>query len=472
MSQTRVEKDLLGEKQVPADAYYGIQTVRAMENFRITGQRLHPELVTSLAQIKKAAALANYQLGYLKEDVAKAIVAAAEEIIAGGLRDQFVVDPIQGGAGTSANMNMNEVIANRANELLGGRKGTYEFVSPNDHVNFAQSTNDVFPTAIKLAVLSRTDALLEALRSLEEAFAAKSAEFDDVIKVGRTHLQDAVPIRLGQEFGAYASAVRRNRLRLAEAVKALEVVNMGATAVGTGLNADPAYPPLVVSLLSEITGRNLRLAENLVDATQSCDPFVAVSGAVKALAVALSKIANDLRLMASGPRAGLKEINLPERQPGSSIMPGKVNPVMAEVLNQSCFYAIGMDLTVTLAAEAGQLELNVMEPVLAHALLSAVDVMANAVTLFTEFLVKGITANRERCESMVNNSVGLVTALNPVLGYRRCSEVAREATLTGRPVREIILEKGYLTAEQLDELLSPRRLTEPGIARAKISTTN
>jgi aspartate ammonia-lyase len=460
----RTERDLLGEKQVPADAYYGIQTARALENFRITGQRIHPGIVKGLAQVKKAAALANQQLGYLSDEVAGAIVAAADEIIAGKLRDQFVVDPIQGGAGTSANMNANEVIANRAIELLGGQKGDYNLVSPNDHVNFAQSTNDAFPTAIRLAVLTSVSNLLEAAFRLEDALQAKAVEFDPIVKMGRTHLQDAVPIRLGQEFKAYASAVHRGRVRLEEAAKALEEINMGATAVGTGLNADPRYKDLVVRLLSEITGRPLRSAADMIDATQSCDPFVAVSGQVKALAVALCKIANDLRLMASGPRTGLKEINLPEMQPGSSIMPGKVNPVMAEVLNQACFYVMGADLTVTLAAEAGQLELNVMEPVLAHSLLSAIDVLTNAVGLFTERLVRGITANAERCEELVNASVGLVTALNPVIGYKNASAVAREAYLTGRPVKEIVLEKGLLTAAELDALLSPRALTEPGIA--------
>ncbi|MFZ5815864.1 MAG: aspartate ammonia-lyase [Bacillota bacterium] len=465
MQSTRTERDLLGEKPVPADAYYGIQTARALENFRITGQRIHPALVTALAQVKKASALANHQLGYLPAHLTNAIVRAADEVIEGRLRDQFLVDPIQGGAGTSANMNANEVIANRAIELLGGQKGDYALVSPNDHVNFAQSTNDVFPTAIRLAVLDRSGELLESLVQLEDAFRFKALQFDDVVKMGRTHLQDAVPIRLGQEFRAWATAVHRGRCRLQQALEAMEEVNMGATAVGTGLNADPAYPPLVVRLLGQISGRRLRQPVDLVDATQSCDGFAAVSGALKALAVTLGKIANDIRLMASGPRAGLKEINLPEMQPGSSIMPGKVNPVMAEVLNQTCFFVMGNDLTVTLAAEAGQLELNVMEPVMAHALLSSIDALANAVGLFTERLVRGITVNQERCEQMVAQSVGLVTALNPVIGYKNASAVAREATLTGRPVREIVLEMGLLTAEELDRLLSPRALTQMGIAR-------
>lgn len=461
----RIERDLLGEKAVPADAYYGIQTARALENFRITGQMIHPALVKGLAQVKRAAALANCQLGYLPLELTDGIVRASDEVIAGKLRDHFRVDPIQGGAGTSANMNANEVIANRAIELLGGQKGDYTLVSPNDHVNYAQSTNDVFPTAIRLAILSRTSDLSEALHRLEDAFLAKSEEFDDVVKMGRTHLQDAVPIRLGQTFHAWATAVKRGRSRIEDATHGLEEINMGATAVGTGLNADPAYPQIVVDILAGMTGRKLRRPEDLVDATQSCDGFVAVSGQVKALAVALSKIANDIRLMASGPRTGLKEINLPEMQPGSSIMPGKVNPVMAEVLNQTCFYVIGLDQTVTLAAEGGQLELNVMEPVLAHSLLSAIDSLTNAVGLFTERLVRGITANRERCEAMVASSVGIITALNPVIGYKAASAVAREATQTGRPVREIVLEKGLLTAEVLDRLLSPHALTEMGIAK-------
>ncbi len=467
MQQTRIERDLLGEKQVPADAYYGIQTTRALENFRITGLKLHPALVTGLAQVKKAAAQANHQLGYLPANVTDAIVQACDEIIAGQLADQFPVDPVQGGAGTSANMNANEVIANRAIELMGGQKGDYSLVSPNDHVNFAQSTNDAFPTALRLAIMERVDVLLESLRGLEEALHAKAVEFDDVVKMGRTHLQDAVPIRLGQEFEAWHTAVRRGRRRIEQAMEGLYEINMGATAVGTGLNADPAYPPLVIKLLSESTGRDLRAPENLVDATHSLDPFVSLSGSLKALAVTLSKIANDLRLMASGPRCGLYEIQLPEMQPGSSIMPGKVNPVMAEVLNQTCFLVMGLDLTVTLAAEAGQLELNVMEPVMGHALFTSIDSLANVIRLFTERCITGIKANRERCEEMVSNSVGLVTAINPIVGYKNASAVAREAILTGRPVREIVLEKGLLTEEEIDEILSPKALTSMGIAKRK-----
>lgn len=463
MTATRLEHDLLGHKEVPAEAYYGVQTTRALENFRITGQRLHPALVKALAQIKKAAAMANHDVGDLPEAICNAICRAADEIIDGQLADQFVVDPIQGGAGTSANMNANEVIANRAVELLGGHKGDYTLVSPNTHVNMAQSTNDVFPTAIKLAAMSRLDDLTEALERLEDALTQKAVEFDDVLKVGRTHLQDAVPIRLGQEFSAYASAVRRCRFRIQQTARELEEVNMGATAVGTGLNADPSYAKSVLRWLRQETGRNLRQAANLVDATQNCDSFVAVSGAVRALVVVLAKMANDLRLMASGPRAGLKEINLPERQPGSSIMPGKVNPVMAEVLNQACFQALGCDLSVTLAAKAGQLELNVMEPVLAHNLLFAIDTLTNTITLFTERCVRGITANRERCQAMVEGFVGTVTALNPLLGYEAASAVAREAYTTGKSVREIVLARGLLDPDTLDRVLSPWALTEPGI---------
>jgi aspartate ammonia-lyase len=461
----RTEHDLLGDKQVPAGAYYGIQTARALDNFRITGQRIHPALVKALGQIKKAAAQANCDLGDLAPALCEAICRASDDVISGQLLDQFLVDPIQGGAGTSANMNANEVIANRAIALLGGVLGDYKVVSPNDHVNMAQSTNDVFPTAMRLAALSRLDDLMEALARLESMLQAKAAEFDDVIKVGRTHLQDAVPIRLGQEFGAYASAVARCRRRLQDAAHGLEEINMGATAVGTGLNADPRYPDTVVQHLRTLTGRNLRLVENMVDGTQNTDVFVAVSGAMKALAVVLSKMANDLRLMASGPRAGWKELNLPEMQPGSSIMPGKVNPVMAEVLNQVCFQVMGCDTTITYAAEAGQLELNVMEPVLAHNLFMAIDCLSNGINLFAERCVKGITANRERCERMVDDCAGLVTALNPLIGYKNASAVAREAVRSGRTVREVVLEQRLLDADTLDRVLAPRALTEPGVAR-------
>ena len=465
MHQNRIERDFLGEKEIPADVYYGVQTARALENFRITGQTLHPALVKALAQVKRAAAQANHQLGYLPSNVANAIVQACDEIIAGKFADQFPVDPVQGGAGTSANMNANEVIANRAIEILGGQKGDYKIVSPNDHVNFAQSTNDAFPTALRLAVLDRTDVLIERLVGLEEELRAKAVEFDDVVKMGRTHLQDAVPIRLGQEFKAWATTVERCRRRVASAAQGLYEVNMGATAVGTGLNADPKYPPLVISFLSQITGRQLREPVDLVDATHALDGFVALSGSLKALAVALSKIANDIRLMASGPRCGLKEINLPEMQPGSSIMPGKVNPVMAEVLNQTCFLVMGYDLTVMMAAEAGQLELNVMEPVLDHALFSSIDALSNCVGLFADRCVRGITANKERCRDMVENSVGIITAINPIVGYKNAAEIAREATKTGRPVREIVLEKGLLTEEEIDHILSPKQLTTMGIAK-------
>lgn len=465
MQEMRTERDLLGEKQVPANAYYGVQTARALENFRITGNRLHPAMVKGLAQVKKGAALANHQLGYLPSDIANAIVRAADEVIEGKLRDQFLVDPIQGGAGTSANMNANEVIANRGIELLGGKKGDYTIIAPNDHCNFAQSTNDAFPTALHFALLEEGNKMVEKLVRLEEAMRAKAEELDDVVKMGRTHLQDAVPIRMGQEFKAWATAVARGRARIQESLEGLYEINMGATAVGTGLNADVNYPPLVCKLLSEITGYPLKQPVDLVDATHALDHYVAISGNVKAAAVALSKIANDLRLLASGPRCGLKEINLPEMQPGSSIMPGKVNPVMAEQLNQTCFYVIGLDQTVMMAAEAGQLELNVMEPVLAYAMLQQFDCLGNSVELFTERCVRGITANKERCLEMVSNSVGLVTALNPVIGYKNCSAVAREATLSGRPVRDIVLEKGLLTAEDLDHILSPKQLTEMGIAK-------
>ncbi|MCL5046131.1 MAG: aspartate ammonia-lyase [Actinobacteria bacterium] len=465
---TRVEHDLLGDREVPGEAYYGVQTTRAVENFQITGQRLHPELIKALAIVKKAAAKANMAVGLLPREIGGAIVKAADEVAEGKFSDEFLVDPIQGGAGTSANMNANEVIANRAIEILGGRKGNYQRVSPNTHVNMSQSTNDVFPTAIRIAALYRGRALLEAMDELERALRAKELEFNSVLKMGRTHLQDAVPITLGQEFGAYAEVIGRSAARIRRSLDSLKEVNMGATAVGTGLNADPQYIKAAIENLRAVSGLDLRPVRNLVDGTQNTDALVEASGSLKALATSLSKVANDLRLMASGPRCGLKEINLPERQPGSSIMPGKVNPVIPEVVNQVAFQVIGNDLTITLAVEAGQLELNVMEPVAAFNLLQSFDVLEHAVRALAQYCVSGITANVDRCRTMVENSVGVITAVNPHLGYEKTSAVAREAVLSGRPVREIILEKGYLSPEELDLILSPEQMTRPGIAGAKL----
>jgi len=464
----RREKDLLGTMELPPDVYYGIQTQRAVENFPITGQTIPTVLIRSLAIVKQAAAEANEASEHLDSRRARAISRAAQEILEGKLHDQFVVDPIQGGAGTSANMNANEVIANRAIELMGGKKGDYSLLSPNTHVNMSQSTNDVFPTALRLAVLFESKDLMIRLRRLETALRDKATEFHDVVKMGRTHLQDAVPIRLGQEFSAYANVVDRCISRIDRAVQSMKEINMGATAVGTGLNADPAYIKEVTTRLSSITGFSLTSTRNFVDGTQNTDAFLEVSSSLKILATNLSKIANDLRLMTSGPRSGINEINLPEAQPGSSIMPGKVNPVMAEVVNQVCFQVIGNDHTITLAVEAGQLELNVMEPIISFNLLQSLDIMSNVVRVFTERCIRGITANAERSREMVERSIGLVTALGPYLTYEQASEVAREALKTGRTVRDIVLEHDLMPAEDLDHILAPENMTEPGIAASHI----
>lgn len=464
----RTERDLLGEKQVPSEAYYGIQTMRAVENFPITGYPPHRELIRSLAIVKKAAAKANATVGVLNGDIADAIIKAADEVRQGRFMDQFVVDAIQGGAGTSINMNVNEVIANRAIEYLEGKKGDYMRVSPNTHVNMAQSTNDAVPTAIHIAILGLADSLCQSLQTLFTALSEKEREMDDVVKMGRTHLQDAVPIRLGQEFGAYARVIKRDLDRVRESVNHLYEVNMGATAVGTGLNASPKYMKVVVQYLAEETGFPLKQAEHLVDATQNTDRYTQVSASLKILAINLSKMANDLRLLASGPLTGLNEINLPARQPGSSIMPGKVNPVIAEVVNQISFQVIGNDHTVSLASEAGQLELNVMGPVLVHNLLQSLTVLRNGIRVFTHYAVEGITANVERCRTMVEQSIGIITAINPHIGYETASQIAKQALATGQSVREICLERGFLTAEELDVILNTKEMTEPGISGEKL----
>ena len=464
MSEYRTERDLIGEKQVPKDAYYGIQTMRARENFPITGYPPHPELIRAFGYVKKAAAMANRDVGVLQINIADAIIEAAEEVIEGKLNQHFIVDAIQGGAGTSFNMNANEVIANRAIELLGGQKGEYMRVSPNTHVNMAQSTNDAFPTAIHISALRLADGLTIELEKLIDVLKLKSQEFDDVLKMGRTHLQDAVPIRLGQEFGAYQRVLSRDLGRIRRSVDHLYEVNMGATAVGTGLNAKPEYIKKVSKYLADITSYPFKTAEDLVDATQNTDAYTEVSSALKIAAINLSKIANDLRLMSSGPRTGLNEINLPSRQPGSSIMPGKVNPVMCEVINQISFQVIGNDHTISLASEAGQLELNVMEPVLVFNLLQSLSILQNGIRVFREYAVEGITANIDHCRELVERSVGIVTAINPHVGYEVASRVAKEAIQSDRPVREICLERGILTEEELNEILDPKEMTNPGIA--------
>lgn len=464
----RVESDFLGSKEVPKEAYYGIQTLRAVDNFPITGYRIHEELIKALATVKKAAALANMDVKRLYVGLGEPIVKAADEIIGGKWHEYVIVDPIQGGAGTSMNMNINEVIANRALEILGKEKGDYMQLSPNSHVNMSQSTNDVFPTAIHIATLKLLEKLLQTMQHMHDVFKKKAKQFDHVIKMGRTHLQDAVPIRLGQEFAAYSRVVERDIKRIKQSRQHLYEINMGATAVGTGLNADPRYIKQVTNHLADISGLPLIGAEHLVDATQNTDAYTEVSAALKVCMMNMSKIANDLRLMASGPRAGLGEIVLPARQPGSSIMPGKVNPVMPELINQVAFQVIGNDHTICLASEAGQLELNVMEPVLVFNLLQSISIMNNAFSVFTGHCLSGIEANEERLKRYVEKSVGVITAVNPHIGYEVAARIAREAIINGKSVRELCLLYDVLTEEELDLILNPYEMTEPGISGAAL----
>jgi aspartate ammonia-lyase len=459
----RTEHDLLGDRAVPADAYYGVHTLRALENFPITGTpiSIYPDLVNALACVKQAAAIANNELGLLDDQRSMAIRLACEEVREGKLHDQFVVDVIQGGAGTSTNMNANEVICNRALERLERRKGEYQYLHPLDHVNLSQSTNDVYPTALKLAAQFGIRRLIAEMIDLRKAFEAKAKEFDDVLKVGRTQLQDAVPMTLGQEFSTYAVMLGEDEQRLAEAATLVREINLGATAIGTGINAHPDYAKLVTLRLSEVSGMPLISSPNLVEATQDCGAFVQLSGVLKRIAVKLSKTCNDLRLLSSGPRAGIGEISLPAVQAGSSIMPGKVNPVIPEVVNQVAFEVIGNDMTVTMAAEAGQLQLNAFEPVIAHSLFKSVSHLATACRTLNERCVVGIRANRERARRFVDESTAIVTALTPVLGYAKSTEIAQEALRTGKLVRDLVIEKGYLTPGQLEEFLQPERLTKP-----------
>ena len=460
----RTEHDFLGNLEVPDDVYYGVQTMRAIENFHITGQKLDPDFIVALAQVKKAAALANMDTGRLPHDIGDLLVKAADEIIAGEHIDQFPVDPIQGGAGTSVNMNMNEVLCNRALELRGEAKGRYDIISPNNHANMAQSTNDSFPTGIKVCLAAKGLVFLAALEHLASELEKKSEEYRDILKMGRTHLQDAVPITLGQEMGAYASAVRRSMGRIQFVLDNLHTINMGGTAVGTGLNAEPAYIEAVAKRLSEITGESYTTAHNIIDATNNTDAFADFSSALKNAALVLIKLANDFRLMASGPRCGLNELRLPMRQPGSSIMPGKVNPVIAEVLDQACYQVIAGDLAVTFGVENGQFELNVMEPVMAFNMFNSLNYLTRAVDTFVDKLLVDLKPNVEQCQKWLDNSVGIVTALLPHIGYEKSAELAREAYTTGKPIREIILERGILSKEKLEHILSPRQMTHPGIA--------
>lgn len=457
---TRIEYDSIGSLKVPAEAYYGVQTLRARNNFHITAKTLHPQLIVSLAEIKKAAAMTNKQADKLDSSIADAIIKACDEIIEGKLHDQFIVDSIQGGAGTSANMNANEVIANRAIEFLGGSKGDYSIVHPNDHVNLAQSTNDVFPTAGKLTVLKLLSITIPELQRLYNVLLSKSREFDNVIKMGRTQLQDAVPMRLGQSFHAFAAVVNRDINRLMKVQREMLTLNMGATAIGTSINVSLIYLNNITENLKKVTGFNLLQAEDLIDATQNLDGFVSVSGTVKTCAVNLSKMANDLRLLSSGPRTGLGEINLPPMQNGSSIMPGKINPVIPEVVSQVAFNIIGNDLTITMAAEAGQLELNAFEPVLFYNLFESVETLGNAVRTFVENCIAGITANEKRCEELLNSSVGIATALCPYIGYKKSADIAKKALKTGKSVKEIVLAEGILTLEELNVILDPMKMTQ------------
>ncbi len=459
----RIEMDSLGEVHVPADALWGAQTQRAVENFPISGLRQSADYIAVSALVKRAAAEVNMALGQLDERRARAIIEAAQQIVDGRWHEHFVVDPFQAGAGTSHNMNTNEVIANLANEALGGARGRYTPVHPNDHVNMAQSTNDVIPTIIRVAAMRKIARLLPVLDALVAALADKAREFDAVLKPGRTHLQDAVPVRLGQEFGAYAQAVRLDRERIARAAENLKRLGIGGTASGTGLNSHPQYHMAMVAKLSELTGVTFVSSGNLFESMQSTADFLDVSAALRTLAVTLTRIANDLRLLSSGPTSGLGEIMLPSMQPGSSIMPGKVNPSIAEMLNMVCYHVMGNDQTIMLCSQAGQLELNVMMPILAYNLLQAIEILTNGVRVFVERCVRGITANVARCRELAERSMGLATALNPYIGYAAAAKVAQEALARGVSLRQVVLEKGLLTAEQLDKLLDPFAMTEPGI---------
>jgi len=456
----RVESDLLGELKIPAEAYYGVQTQRGINNYHISRKQIrdYPDYIIAIAYVKLAAVQTNHTLGVINDEIAGAIAQACKEIIDGKMHEDFPIDMMQGGAGTSVNMNANEVIANRALEIMGHKKGDYQYCYPNDHVNCGQSTNDVYPTTIRLALIRMNKNLIASLTGLISAFRYKGEEYKDTIKMGRTQLQDAVPMTSGQEFNAYANNLEEEILNLERNVKLMHEINMGGTAIGTGINAVPGFAKLCAANLSKLTGEPFVSASDLVEATPDTGAYVSYSSALKRLAIKLSKICNDLRLMASGPRCGLNEINLPPKAPGSSIMPGKVNPVIPEVTNQVCFKVIGNDTTVSFAAEAGQLQLNVMEPVITEALIESLTWLKNAIDTLTEECVLGITVNKERCYEMVKHSIGIVTALNPYIGYKTCSKIAKEALETNRSVYDIVLEKKLMTKEKLDEALDPRNM--------------
>ncbi len=460
---TRIEHDLIGDKEISNECYYGVQTARAAENFHITGVTISkfPTFIESIAKVKKAAALANYELELLAEAKKNAIVEACDQLIAGKYHDQFVVDMIQGGAGTSTNMNANEVIANIGLELMGHQKGEYKYLHPNNDVNLSQSTNDAYPTALRVALYEKLGELGESMKIIQSSFAHKSAQFKDIIKMGRTQLQDAVPMTLEQEFRTYAVMIGEDIQRVHEARQLVREINMGATAIGTGINAHPDYAKTVEAKLQEVTGRPFVTAGDLIEATQDTGAYVQISGVLKRVATKMSKICNDLRLLSSGPRTGFGEINLPAMQPGSSIMPGKVNPVIPEVVNQVCFQVIGTDIAVTMACEGGQLQLNVFEPLIAYNLFNSINMMKNAFETLAYSCVDGITANPERCKSLVLNSIGLVTALNPFIGYENSTMVAKEALESGRSVYDIVLEKGLLEKDELDDIIQPENMIKP-----------
>lgn len=460
----RLEHDLLGSMEVPADAYYGIHTVRAAENFHISGILVHPELIRSLAMVKKACAVANMRTDYLEERIGNAIVTACDEIINGGFADQFITDAFQGGAGTSMNMNVNEVVANRANELLGGEKGNYHLVHPLDHVNLSQSTNDVVPTAVKITAIRMLHEASKAMAELQGELQQKEQEFGHILKLGRTEMQDAVPMTLGQEFSAWAQAIQRDWWRLYKVEERLRQVNLGGTAIGTGLNADRKYVFMVVDILRENTGIGLARAENMIDSTQNCDMFVEVSGMLKAAATNLFKLAADLRLLSSGPRAGFGEIKLPELQAGSSIMPGKVNPVATEAVSQVAFQIMANDQAITLASANGQLELNAFIPALAHNLFQSLEMLKSAAEMLAHKCIRGITADEARCKELLEQSFGLLTALSPYIGYEEASNLSKEAISTGKTIRQLAIEKNLFSTEELEVILSPNEMTHPGIA--------
>ena len=460
---TRREHDFIGELEIADDVYYGVQTFRAVENFDITHEKLSnfPHFIKALAQVKKAAALANYELGLLDEKIKNAVCQACDWVADGKYNDQFVVDMIQGGAGTSTNMNANEVIANVALEILGHNKGEYQYCHPNDHINLSQSTNDAYPTALRVALFERLSELMTEMSVLKDSFGKKSKEFKDILKMGRTQLQDAVPMTLGQEFGTFAIMVGEDIERVGEARSLVREINLGGTAIGTGINTHPDYPKVVERKLQEVTGRPFVTAGDLIEATQDTGAYVQISGVLKRVSTKLSKICNDLRLLSSGPRCGLNEINLPKMQPGSSIMPGKVNPVIPEVVNQVCYAVIGNDITVTLACEGGQLQLNVFEPVVAYSLFNSIAMLKRACRTLATKCVDGITANEDICKNFVYNSIGIVTAFNPYIGYENSASIAKEALTTGKSVSQIAIERNLLTQAQIDEILNPENMLNP-----------